>query len=341
MGETIVFPEVFQGYKYVRTIGCGGFGVVVRATHLRTGQDYACKIVSRKALANNSDLLNFEHELRIHETVHHHNIIALKEVVYQESVIIVVMELARCSLNKMIQDRAFMNHNWIIFQILQALRYLHARGIGHCDIKPDNVLLDDNMTVKLCDFGCSRFSRDRQDELTRTGTCGTPFFMAPEVITFKSLGDERSDMWSFGVLVCALLTDSLPWRDGSDEYVIQQVIKGEYLLPSPMPADMRYIVKRCLVVDPNLRPTAEELMNLDMFKVERAMAEKQSCILDDKDKIFYPKKAALHEHSSLLSSLRPLGIKSVPKSKSVDRIPVSKSILNQKTVSIHRSFYFW
>ena len=336
MGDEICFPESFQGYSYINTIGRGGFGVVVRARHLKTGIDYACKIVSRANLVLRGDLLNFEHELRIHETLRHHNIVALKEIVYEKDVIIVVMELVRNSLNKMIQEKVSMNYNWIIFQILQALRYLHAKGIGHCDLKPDNVLIDENMTVKLCDFGCSRYSRDKQDAITRTGACGTPFFMAPEVIQFKSLGDEKSDMWSFGVLVCAMLTDSLPWKDGSDEYVIEQILRGEYLLPSPMPADIRYIVKKCLVVDPERRATADELVNMELFKVERVMAGKVSSMLANKPKLIQPRHVMLHRESSMIASLRPIGIKPVPKSRSTERVT-----LKPRSVSANHSMFFW
>lgn len=115
-------------------------------------------------------------------------------------------------------------------QILSALRYLHGRGIAHCDLKPENVLLSDFHSnfpqTKLCDFGYARFIGDAQFRKT---IVGTPAYLAPEVL--KKQGYNKSlDMWSVGVIIYVTLSGTFPFNEG--EEISEQIQNASFMFPS-------------------------------------------------------------------------------------------------------------
>lgn len=130
---------------------------------------------------------------------------------------------------------------FLILQILSALRYLHCRGIAHCDLKPENVLLSDLSSnfpqTKLCDFGYARFIGDAQFRKT---IVGTPAYLAPEVLQKKGiaylfypliLGYNKSlDVWSVGVIIYVTLSGTFPFNDG--EEISDQIQNAAFMFPA-------------------------------------------------------------------------------------------------------------
>ena len=149
----------------------------------------------------------------------------------------------------------------LVIKMLKAVSYCHQRKIAHCDMKPKNLLLmsDDNDSfIKLADFG---FAARVHESKSLTKQCGTPFFVAPEILTRKPY-DQQSDMWSVGCIVFLLLSGTLPFLGRSQKELFRKIVAGKYEFSdsswNDVSDDAKDLVKRMLVLDPDKRITAKE-----------------------------------------------------------------------------------
>jgi serine/threonine protein kinase len=259
-------PRAVRRLKFANVIGRGSFGVVFTAFDPDCGRDVAVKIVSRRLLEEASVLAAFERELRVHETLHHPNIVEIYQIAYGSCFIYMVMEL--CSggdLLDYIQNHEFRSSTQtlsIFQQVLSAVAYLHARGIAHLDIKPDNILLGENDQAKLADFGCCQAppkGRDRQ-------TIGTLVYAAPEMLTAERIDNRPADIWSLGLLFFTLETGALPFFPGDEASLRRQIMSGTLQFNLLLPNYVMDIVERCCVLNADSRPTADALVAMAVFK---------------------------------------------------------------------------
>lgn len=155
----------------------------------------------------------------------------------------------------------------VSYQCLDALNYMHSKGFVHRDLKPENMLLarkGDLSAVKLTDFGLSAMI-DQQSELMRTA-CGTPAYVAPEVLTLKGGGyDKQVDVWSMGVIIYILLCGFPPFYAQNDNALYAKIKAGRYKFISPhwdpISEAAKSFIRKMLVVDPRQRATIDELLN--------------------------------------------------------------------------------
>jgi serine/threonine protein kinase len=145
----------------------------------------------------------------------------------------------------------------ITCQLIASLAFLHANGIAHRDLKPSNVLLDGDQNIKLGDFGFSR--RVDGDSLMRT-PCGSPFYVAPEILLGNDYNGFKADIWSLGIILYVLETGRTPWTAQSNIMLFQQITNGVYHLPLALESGIASVISACLQVDPGRRPTAFDLM---------------------------------------------------------------------------------
>ena len=271
-GHAVYIPRVIGQMEYVRIIGSGANAVVYEARHQRTGVSYACKVFNRSDISDPAAIYCLEQEIRAGERIHNPHIVEVKETLYDENAIVLVMELCKKSLLSNLSygyplsvERARL----LFCQMLLGVEYLHDRNITHGDIKPDNLLFDADYNVKLADFGCVNL--DGANFLAGHG--GTLLYMAPELLTqSREYFDHRpADIWALGIVFYAMCSGRLPWSDRCPEFIERQIKEGDLYFPEYFSADAVDIISRCCAKEPKDRPTATELLN-HMYLVDQAQA---------------------------------------------------------------------
>jgi serine/threonine protein kinase len=241
-------------YRLLESLGAGGMGEVYRAIHSRIGRVVAVKILSG-AEPGPGLAERFINEARIQAGLHHPHIAELYDFVEFDGRPCIIMEYVDgITLHDRIQRaRGGMpaSEALTVFRaVVEAIAYLHGRGILHRDIKSSNIKLSSSGQVKLLDFGIAKDPGSKR--LTMVGGCvGTMDYLAPEQIRGKS-ADARADVWSLGVLFYEMLTANMPFAADSVGVLCERISRAEYRTPtlaSPLSADLQRIIGRCLRSD--------------------------------------------------------------------------------------------
>ncbi|XP_071705745.1 SNF1-related protein kinase catalytic subunit alpha KIN10-like [Rutidosis leptorrhynchoides] len=253
--------EMFlRNYKLGKTLGIGASGKVKIAEHTLTGHKVAIKILNRSKIKNMESEEKVVREIKILKLLMHPHIIRLYEVIETPSDIYVVTEYVKNGeLFDYIVEKGRLHEDEarsIFQQIISGVEYCHRNMVVHRDLKPENVLLDAKHNVKIVDFGLSNIIRDGHFLKT---SCGSPNYVAPEVISGNLYAGPEVDVWSCGVIVYACLCGTLPFDDENIPNLFNK-IKGEiYTLPSHLSPGARDFIRRLLVADPMKRITIPEI----------------------------------------------------------------------------------
>jgi serine/threonine protein kinase len=246
------------------TIGNGSYGIVRECINAITGLKAAMKIVDLTRLSKESEHRSLRREIAIHSQLRHPNITEVYEVLESDTTVYIVMELVEggdlfhyvtASEERLPESQVQL----LFWQILSALSYCHANGVAHRDLKLENFLLTrDRTSIKLTDFGFS--ARFDKDGLLST-SCGSPHYVAPEILQGKPYDGARADMWSFGITLFAMLTNRMPFLDTQGRLVLARALRGLEVLPSWLNPIAGEVLKRLLEPDRYKRVTAEQLMS--------------------------------------------------------------------------------
>lgn len=253
-------------YDISHEIGKGSFATVMKAVSRATGQWYAIKVIQdnkvKRATANNNETA-FAREISILERLHHRNICQMKEAFFEDNSINLVLEFVDGGdlLDYILREGGLKEplavH--IIAQVCDALAYIHSKGIAHRDLKPENVLLttENPPTVKVADFGLAKVV----DSVTFLRTmCGTPAYLAPEVVTQQNQEgyDHLVDSWSVGVIVFCMFTLSSPFIEDENQRdlkvrIAERTIQWSILDHVDVSPLARTFIERLLEHDPRDR----------------------------------------------------------------------------------------
>ncbi|VVB08089.1 unnamed protein product [Arabis nemorensis] len=277
-----------------RLLGHGTFAKVYLARNANTGEHVAIKVIDKEKVLKSGLIAHIKREISILRRVRHPNIVQLFEVMATKSKIYFVMEYVKGGelFNKVAKGRLKEEIARKYFQqLISAVSFCHFRGVYHRDLKPENLLLDENGNLKVSDFGLSAVSDQiRQDGLFHT-FCGTPAYVAPEVLARKGYDGAKVDIWSCGVILFVLMAGFLPFHDRNVMAMYKKIYRGDFRCPRWFPVEINRLLILMLETKPERRFTMPDIMEFSWFKkgfkhikfyVED---DNKLCSVDDDDEI--------------------------------------------------------
>ena len=246
-----------KDFKIIRTIGTGRFGNVKLVKHKTSKEKYALKIIKRECLDYPEQVYD---EVKVFEKLTHVNIVSYKDFFKDEKNYYILMEyIEGLDLFEFIKENKNMEENiicYIFSQILDGVSYMHKKNILHRDIKLENILIDRKLTVKICDFGWSKCTKYRCNEM-----CGTNEYMAPEM-TKKKWYDSKVDIWALGILLHELFHAESPHPVVKNQNeLLKNISEGKvYIKKKGLSESALELLVDLLRYNPDKRPTIEEVI---------------------------------------------------------------------------------
>jgi len=219
-------------YDIIAVLGKGASGIVYEAEHKQLGRKVAIKVLHPEFFDNDFQLQNFRSEAQIISSLKHENILSVYDFMEVGGHYYLIMELVEGKSLSSIMIERDLNESEIISIIsglLEGLRYTHNKNILHLDLKPSNIILTENNSPLIIDFGISRFKKTTPQE-QNIPLVGTPYYMSPEQYAQDlNLVDFKSDIYALGVIFYQLLTNTLPFKGSRIDIVRKKVLLGNYI----------------------------------------------------------------------------------------------------------------
>jgi serine/threonine protein kinase len=250
-------------YQLTDIVGEGGYSIVRKAvTPFCPGRTFACKIISKVHLVENDGFERFQTSLKVLQRLVHPRIVALHEILKDPMHYFIVLEFCPGgSLSSYLAEHKQIDvaeARRLFVQILEAVKFVHDQGVAHRDIKPGNILLNSENQAKLADFGVCAV-------LDPQGLCshgvGTPGFRSPECLSGKPYDGRKSDMWSLGVTLFAMVVGRLPWDTRHDHQIIRQLKEKHVEIPLVYGPWFARFIRSMLILDAKKRISAAEALD--------------------------------------------------------------------------------
>ncbi|KAL6871043.1 hypothetical protein ACP4OV_014891 [Aristida adscensionis] len=261
---------VMGRYELGRLLGKGTFGKVHYARNLESNQSVAIKMLDKAKALKVGLSEQIRREITTMRMLAHKNIVQLHEVMATRNNIYFVMEYVKGGeLFDKIEKSGKLSeaaaHKYFQ-QLISAVDYCHSRGVYHRDLKPENLLLDENENLKVSDFGLSALSESkRQDGLLHT-TCGTPAYVAPEVISKTGYDGAKSDIWSCGVVLFVLVAGYLPFQGPNIMDMYRKIQLGDFRCPSWFSHKLKKLLYKILDPNPSTRISIQKIKESTWFR---------------------------------------------------------------------------
>ena len=261
------FNGKLDDYLITKELGKGSYAVVKLAVHKITRNKYAIKIYSKQTLIDPQKRNTVKNEINILKQIDNENIMKLYEVIDTPSNLYLVLEyinginlleILKNEKNHFIKEQRAKK---LFSQIVKGISYCHKKNIFHRDIKLENILVLKDDTVKIIDFGFGiKCNRDTLQKLF----CGTPSYMAPEIVKKEKYIACYSDIWSLGVLFYALLFGIFPFKGKDDDELFAKIIEANLDFPdyNPLSEKIKQMFQKIFVHTPNQRISLDEIINM-------------------------------------------------------------------------------
>mmetsp|Transcript_47887 Transcript_47887/g.113804 ORF Transcript_47887/g.113804 Transcript_47887/m.113804 type:complete len:416 (+) Transcript_47887:116-1363(+) len=251
-------PHCIGKYKLGPPIGQGLTGTVNAAENLLTGKKVAMKVVAKSKIAPQS----LQEEIdNLRALSDHEHIVKIFDVIEKPQTTFIAMEFAPSNLSDYLvkNNGPLQEHEAkrLFAQVASAVRHCHKCYVAHRDLKPENILLDKNNNVKLADFG---FSANVSAGKPLNRKCGTPSYVAPELLGNGVYDGLKADVWSCGVLLYVLLCGERPFQADSVKAVLQKVKSCDYTMPCHISKAAQDLLSQMLELVPELRLTLSEVL---------------------------------------------------------------------------------
>jgi len=257
--------------KYLKGtfLGRGGFAKCYIFQNLNTNKITAAKIIAKSSLGKSREKKKLINEIKIHKALHHNNIVNFEHYFEDNDNVFLLLELcSNKSLNELLKRRKVLTELEVqvyVLQIIKALKYLHNHRIIHRDLKLSNLFLSENMELKVGDFGLAT-KLDFEGEKKRT-VCGTPNYIAPEILDGKFGYSFEVDIWSLGVIIYTLIIGKPPFETDNVKETYKKIKLNKYSFPiNAVISDYaKNLITDILVTDPSKRPTLDDILESDFF----------------------------------------------------------------------------
>ncbi|PKU78546.1 CBL-interacting protein kinase 1-like isoform X2 [Dendrobium catenatum] len=257
-------------YELGRMLGEGSFGKVKFARRVDTGEAFAVKILDRKRILDLKIDEQLKREIATLKLLKHPNVVRLHEVFASKERIYMVLEYVNGGeLYDKIASKGRLSEQFgrnIFQQLIDGISYCHDKGVYHRDLKPENVLVDAMGKIKISDFGLSALSQQLWNDGLLHTTCGSPNYVAPEVLSNRGYDGAISDIWSCGVILYVILTGALPFDDRNLAVLYQKIFKGDTHIPSWLCPGAQNMLRRILDPNPRTRINVAEIKEDNWFK---------------------------------------------------------------------------
>ena len=222
-----------------------------------TNERVAIKILDKEKIQKQNMGEQIKKEIAVMKMVKQKHVVNLLEVLASRTKIFIVLELVTGGelFDKIVTAGRFDEDNARNYfrQLISGVEYCHKQGVCHRDLKPENLLLDNDALLKISDFGLSAlYGSDHNSTLLHT-TCGTPNYVAPEVLADKGYDGFSADIWSCGVILYVLLAGFLPFDEPSMSALFRKIIKAEFSYPSWFSPGVKELLSRILLPAPEKR----------------------------------------------------------------------------------------
>ncbi|OHS98797.1 CAMK family protein kinase [Tritrichomonas foetus] len=258
-------PFNTHGYIFKEVIGHGSYSVVFKVYHPHSKQEFAAKVIHSKYEDSRSATNIIESEIDSLKHLCHPNIIKIYDFFRKYKHFFIILQLCEGgTMKSLVNPYSGMPLNLLISfmrQILQGFSYCHSKNISHRDIKPENIFIDKYCRPIISDFGFSA----QTFETKVNSFAGSFIYKAPELIEKRPHCPFKSDIWSLGVTFYTMAFGVSPWPRISHEAAQEAILHCIYSFPPSAEEKLVHVLQNMIVIDPNLRKTADELLEMPLF----------------------------------------------------------------------------
>ncbi|PRQ37529.1 putative protein kinase CAMK-CAMKL-CHK1 family [Rosa chinensis] len=277
------FANNIGKYQLGRTIGEGTFAKVKLALDSTNGKYVAIKILDKHMVMETNLMNQVQREIRTMKLLNHSNIVRIHEVIGTKTKIYIAMEYVSGGQlsDKLLYSKTLSEGEArkLFQQLIDAVDYCHNKGVYHRDLKPENLLLTSNGDLKISDFGLSALRKPGDLLSTK---CGSPSYVAPELLANKGYDGAAADVWSCGVILFELLAGHLPFDDSSLMNLYKKISRAEYRFPHWFTESQKKLISGIFDPNPKRRLTIPEIIENEWFQKDYI----PTCGNDSDEKIY-------------------------------------------------------
>ncbi|XP_042504567.1 CBL-interacting serine/threonine-protein kinase 9-like isoform X2 [Macadamia integrifolia] len=287
-------------YEIGKMLGEGSFAKVKYAKNIETGDSVAIKVLDKDHVLRHKMVEQIQREISTMKLIKHPNVIQIHEVMASKTKIYIVLEVVDGGelFDKIVKNGRLKEDEARRYfqQLINAVDYCHSRGVYHRDLKPENLLLDSYGVLKISDFGLSAFSQQIRDDGLLHTACGTPNYVAPEVLRDKGYDGTAADIWSCGVILFVLMAGFLPFDEPNIMALYRKLHRADFKCPPCFSSGAKNLINRILDPNPLTRITIPEILENEWFKKGYRppnFEQREVVSLDDVDAVFNDSKEHL------------------------------------------------
>ncbi|XP_063795519.1 serine/threonine-protein kinase PLK3 [Pseudophryne corroboree] len=338
--KIITDPLSGRSYRKGRLLGKGGFARCYEMTEVSTNKSYAVKVIPHSRVSKPHQREKIVNEIDLHRELHHKHVVKFSHHFEDSENIYIFLELcSRKSLAHIWKARHTLLEpevRYYLKQIISGLKYLHVRGILHRDLKLGNFFINDNMELKVGDFGLA--ARLEPPDQRKKTICGTPNYLAPEVLYRHGHGPE-SDIWSLGCVMYTLLCGTPPFETSDLKETYRCIKQVKYTLPACLSSAAKQLIVAILKRCPSERLTLDQILEHEFFTKSYTPDKlpPSSCVMVPE---LHPPNPAKSLFTKVAKSLFGKSKSKAKKGASVEKEEISKLVTGLMKTSICRQLSY-